>query len=86
MVTEIIKDVEILSQKSEKAEKEDFFIVKDLLDTEEHYKERCCGLAAIQLGYPKRIIVVLDGERFISMVNPIIIKKSTEKYKTEEVV
>ena len=84
MIKEIVKDVEILQTKSTKADKSDLFIVKDLLDTAEHYKERCCGLAAIQIGYPKRIIVVFDGEKFVSMVNPIIIKKSTEKYKVEE--
>lgn len=84
MVKEIVRDINILSQKSTKADKSDLFIVKDLLDTADFHKERCCGLAAIQLGYSKRIIVVFDGEKFVSMVNPMITKKSTEKYTSEE--
>ena len=84
MIKDIVKDEQILSQKSEKATKEDIYIIKDLLDTAEHYKERCCGLAAIQIGYLKRIIVVLDDSKFTPMINPIICKKSTDKYTTEE--
>lgn len=84
MVKEIIKNVEILSQRSERATKEDFHIIKDLIDTAEHHKERCCGLAAIQLGIPKRIIVVLIDYNFVPMINPVITQKSNNKYKVEE--
>ena len=84
MIKEIVKDEQILSQKSEKAEKSDLFIVKDLLDTAEFYKDRCCGLAAIQIGYLKRIIIVWCDSKFTAMINPIIVKKSTDKYTTEE--
>lgn len=85
MVLEIIKNIETLQIKSSIATKDDIFIIKDLLDTAMEYKDRCVGLAAIQLGYPKRIFVVRNSEtQFIPIVNPVVINKSSEKYTTTE--
>ena len=84
MVKEIIKDINVLQTKSTKATKEDHYIIQDLIDTAENHKERCCGLASIQIGTAKRIIVVYDGEKFVPFINPVIIKKSNEKYEAKE--
>lgn len=86
-VREIVKDLEFLSQKSEKADhksKETREVIRDLIDTSEHHKDRCVGLSAIQIGVPLRICVVYNGERYIPFVNPIITKTFGEKYETEE--
>lgn len=84
MVKEIIKDTNVLQTKSIKATKEDHYIIQDLIDTAEHHKDRCCGLASIQIGEPKRIIIAYDGQKFMPFINPVIIKRSNEKYKTIE--
>ena len=47
MVKDIVKDVMFLSQKAEKANENDKFIAKDLLDTLKANKDRCVGLALI---------------------------------------
>lgn len=83
-VQEITKDITILQTKSTKASKADTYIIQDLLDTAEYNRERCCGLAAIQISQPKRIIVVLKDDEFIPLINPRIVKMSPEKYKATE--
>lgn len=45
MIKEIIKDPIFLSQKSEKATKDDIQTVNDLLDTIKANSERCVGMA-----------------------------------------
>lgn len=86
MVKEIIKDMDILTQKSVKAKNNDEVeeVIKDLIDTAEAHKDRCVGLSAIQIGVPIRVCVVFNGERFIPFVNPVITKSYGEKYKIEE--
>jgi peptide deformylase len=84
MVREIIKDQVILTKVSERATKEDLHIVEDLLNTANAYKERCAGLAAIQIGEAKRIIVAKIGDGFTTMINPFILKRSKNTYTTEE--
>ena len=83
MVKEIVKDVMFLSQKAEKAIKEDKDIASDLLDTLKANKNRCVGLAANMIGYNKAIICVSGGLYDFIMINPIITNKS-EEYQTEE--
>lgn len=84
---------EILTSKSQKVVKFDENIkqiIRDLLDTAINQKDpEAAGLAAPQIGYDKRIIVVRDfkyleqTEKFlitnIVMVNPKIISLSREK-------
>lgn len=83
MVKDIVKDVMFLSQKAEKANKEDTYMANDLLDTLKANKDRCVGLAANMIGYNKAIICVSGGLYDFIMINPVITNKIGE-YKTEE--
>lgn len=85
MVKEIVKDTNILMKKSTRATKEDLYIVQDLIDTAEAHKERCCGLAAIQLGYEKNICIILKDDKWIPFINPVVSKRSTSWFENEEV-
>lgn len=86
MVKDIVKDIEILKQKSVRATNNDEVeeVIRYLIDTAEAHKDRCVGLSAIQIGVPLRICVVFNGERFVPFVNPVITKSFGEKYKIEE--
>ena len=70
MIREIMHDTWFLSQKSEKATKEDAQIAQDLLDTLKANEEGCVGMAANMIGVN-------------IMYNPVFVKK-TGKYQTEE--
>ena len=83
MIKEIVKDVIFLSQKAERATKEDIHIANDLLDTLEANKDRCVGLAANMIGYNKAIICVSGGLYDFVMINPTITNKTCE-YQTKE--
>ncbi len=41
------------------------------------------GLAAIQIGVPKRMIVVDAGDNFVELINPVITSKNGEKKASE---
>ena len=84
MVREIIKDTFILIKKSEKADKSDLSIAKDLIDTLNYNKERCVGMAANMIGENKTIIAVMMGIVPVAMINPKIVSHSSESYETEE--
>lgn len=89
MVREIIKDLEILQQKSEKFELgTDDHLIQDLIDTATvHSMEStggCVGLAAPQIGVHRRAIVAMIGNKFIPFINPTIIKKSPETFIATE--
>ena len=81
---------EILRKKSKKIEKvgkDEKNLIKDLFETMYHHKG--IGLAAIQVGIPKRIIVldVIQKEEQknpLCFINPIIKNLSDEKSKYEE--
>lgn len=83
MEKQIVKDIFFLSQKSEKATKEDLHIAKDLVDTLKSHSDECVGMAANMIGYKKQIIAVSIGPMILVMINPIITKKSN-KYSTNE--
>ena len=83
MIREICKDETFLAQKAEPATPDDLSIAADLLETLEHHKDGCVGMAANMIGIKKRIIVVSAGEADLAMLNPVIIKKSMP-YDTEE--
>lgn len=83
MVKDIVEDAMFLSQKAEKAIKEDTYIANDLLDTLKANKDRCVGLAANMIGYNKAIICVSGGLYDFVMINPVITNKIGE-YETEE--
>ena len=81
---------EILRKKSEKIEKvgkNEKNLIKDLFETMYHHKG--IGLAAIQVGIPKRIIVLDviqkdEQKNPLCFINPIIKNLSDEKSKYEE--
>lgn len=81
MIREITQDTSILTQQSQKASVDTMRpIVQDLMDTANAHMDNCMGLAAIQIGIPTKIIVVRVGpERFIPMMNPAILHRSSSK-------
>lgn len=84
MIKEIIKDINILQQKSENfILGEDDYLINDLIDTA-NAQDNCVGLSSIQIGVPKKVIVVRNGDNFIPMINPVIIKRSQQTYIANE--
>ena len=83
MTREIMHDTWFLSQKSEKATKEDAQIAQDLLDTLKANEEGCVGMAANMIGVLKRIIAVEAEDGYLVLFNPVILKKSGQ-YEAEE--
>ena len=85
MVKNIVKDEYILVKKSEKfIPGEDDYIIDDMLDTANEHGDNCAGLAAVQIGYLKRVILVKIGDKFIPFINPVITKKFNGTYTTTE--
>ena len=83
MVKQIIKDVFIF-KKAELATKDDLQTAIDLQDTLRANADICVGMAANMIGVNKRIIAFSVGPIIITMINPIITKKSKDTYETEE--
>ena len=83
MIREICKDVAFLAQRAEPAGKEDLAVAADLLETLEHHKEGCVGMAANMIGVNKRIIAFDNEGSYLVMFNPEILKRSGA-YQTEE--
>ena len=83
MVKKIIKDIFIF-KKAEIASKDDLQTAIDLYDTLCANEDICVGMAANMIGVNKRIIVFYSGPIIITMINPVIIKKSKETYEAEE--
>lgn len=81
----IVKDIEFLKQKSEQfiIGKDDYIII-DMIDTANAHKENCVGLAGVQIGELKRVILVRNGDKFIPFINPVIVKKSGKTYIANE--
>lgn len=85
MVRNIIKDPTVLRQKSKPfIPVEDDYLIADMIDTANAHKDNCAGLACIQIGIPKRIILVRQEDKFIPFINPVIVKRSAKTYYTEE--
>ena len=83
MIREICKDETFLAQKAEPATPDDLSIAADLLETLEHPKAGCVGMAANMIGINKRIIAFDNEGTYMVMFNPEIVKKS-QPYQTEE--
>lgn len=83
MVKELVHDPILLAMKSETAAKDDLQTAQDLTDTLSAHKDSCVGMAANMIGVRKRIIVFDNGEEYMTMLNPEILKRS-EPYETEE--
>ncbi len=80
MVKKIIKDIFIF-RKAEPATKEDLQVAIDLADTLQANADICVGMAANMIGVNKRIIAFFVGPMVMTMINPIIVKKSKETYE-----
>ena len=76
MIREICKDEAFLAQKAEPATPDDIPIAADLLETLEHHKDGCVGMAANMIGVNRRIIAFDDEGKYMVMFNPEIVKKS----------
>ena len=83
MVRELMHDPIFLAQKSVPATAEDLEVAQDLLDTLTFHKEGCVGMAANMIGITKRIIVFDNEGKYMTMLNPVILK-AAELYETEE--
>ena len=84
MRKDICRDVNILSTVSIEATKEDINVATDLLDTLKANSNRCVGMAANMIGVNKRIICIDDNGEYVVMLNPKVLKVSSESYVTEE--
>ena len=60
------------------------FSTNELLETIQAYKEQCVGMAANMIGYLKTMMVVLDENKYLILINPVILKTSGKTYQTEE--
>ena len=83
MIRDICKDETFLAQKAEPATLDDIQTAADLLETLEHHKDGCVGMAANMIGVNKRIIAFDNEGSYMVMFNPEIIKRS-EPYDAEE--
>ena len=87
IITEPNKVLRQVSQSVESVGKEEQKIMDDMLDT--MYQANGIGLAAIQIGIPKRIIVMdiskkEEEKKPMYFVNPVIENKGTENSTYEE--
>lgn len=83
MVKELVHDPIFLGGKSEPATKEDLQTARDLLDTLTAHKDGCVGMAANMIGVRKRIIVFDNEGAYLTMFNPVLLKRSGP-YEAEE--
>lgn len=83
MIREICKDVIFLAREAEPATPEDLPVAADLLETLEHHKDGCVGMAANMIGVNKRIIAFDNEGEYMVMFNPQILRRSGP-YDTEE--
>lgn len=75
----------VLAKKSRPVENFDqklFMILDDMKDT--LYKAQGAGLAAVQVGILRRIVVIDCGDGYLELVNPEIVERSEEvQHETE---
>lgn len=83
MIRDICKDEAFLAQKAEPATPDDLQLAADLLETLEHHKAGCVGMAANMIGVNKRIIAFDNEGEYMVMFNPEIVKQSGP-YHAEE--
>ncbi len=57
---------------------------QELLDAMTKYQGKCRGLAAVQLGFAVRLIMILYGSEYIFMANPEIMKLSRQTWPYPE--
>ena len=74
MIRELVHDPIFLAQPSAPATADDLPIAQDLLETLLAHQEECVGMAANMIGVKKKIIAVADGDAYLLMLNPEILK------------
>lgn len=87
MVRDIVKDIDFLEKPLKKVEtvEEIKELAHDLLETARHHGKSCLGISANQIGGTKKVVAVKITENdFILMINPTIVKKSTQCYVATE--
>ena len=75
----------ILSKKSRPVENFDqklFTLLDDMKDT--LYKAQGAGLAAVQVGVLRRVVVMDCGDGYLELINPEIVEKSEEVQRETE--
>lgn len=85
MIYPVCRDTVLLSKPAEAATNADLQIARDLAETLLANRQRCVGMAANMIGFPKNIIAILppDAQLPLVMLNPKIIAKSG-RYETQE--
>ena len=83
MIRDICTDEVFLAQKADPATPDDLQTAADLLETLEHHRAGCVGMAANMIGVNKRIIAFDNGGTYLVMFNPEIVKQSGP-YQAEE--
>ena len=83
MIRDICTDEVFLAQKADPATPDDLQTAADLLETLEHHRAGCVGMAANMIGVNKRIIAFDNEGTYTVMFNPEIVKKSGP-YDAEE--
>ena len=76
MIRDICTDEVFLAQKADPATPDDLQTAADLLETLEHHRAGCVGMAANMIGVNKRIIAFDNGGTYLVMFNPEIVKQS----------
>ncbi|MEG0979940.1 MAG: peptide deformylase [Oscillospiraceae bacterium] len=80
----VIKGDPLLKKKSRVVEVFDDRLIQLLDDmAETMYKEEGCGLAAVQVGILKRVVVVDVGEGLLELINPEVISEEGEQNEAE---
>ncbi len=80
----ITKEDPVLRKKSRPVEKFDDKLIQLLEDmVETMYKNEGCGLAAVQIGILRRVVVIDVGEGIIELINPEIISQEGEQNEAE---
>ena len=74
MIRELVHDPIFLGQPSIPATADDLSVAQDLLETLLAHQEECVGMAANMIGVKKNIIAVADGDAYLLMLNPEILK------------
>lgn len=70
MIRDICKDETFLAQRAEIATPDDIQIAADLLETLEHHKDGCVGMAANMIGINKRIIAFDNEGTYLLLFPP----------------
>ena len=83
MICEICRDEAFLARKAEPATPADLQTAADLLETLEHHRAGCVGMAANMIGVSRRIIAFDNEGTYLVMFNPEIVKRSGP-YQAEE--